>query len=167
MNPETEMPKEQEVPETAAPAEDTASKLEAEVADLKDQLLRSMADYENFRRRTAREKEELAAFARAECLKPLLDVADNFERAMAAQCTDEEFKKGMTLIHQQFTDTLTRLGVTRIEAMGQPFDPTLHNAIQRIESEEFGENTVCQVVQNGYRMGDRVIRHAMVIVANS
>ena len=140
-----------------------SDELEAE----KERYLRLLADYENFRRRT--EKERLALFgdATAKCIELLLPVIDNFERAIDAPCTDAEYQKGMKMILEQLEALLEKQGVTAIEALGQPFDPNIHQAIKREEAtEEFAENTVCEVFQKGYMLGERLIRPAMVAVAN-
>ncbi|MDF2566556.1 MAG: GrpE protein [Oscillospiraceae bacterium] len=145
---------------------DPIKALEEENAGLKDKLLRQMAEFENFRKRTAKEKQELFADATVSCLGDIIGVIDNFERALEYESSDSEFKKGVEMIFNQFKDSLTKIGVTEIEAMGNPFDPRLHNAVNQIEDENFGENTVCQVFQKGYLLGEKVIRHAMVVVAN-
>lgn len=149
----------------AAKADETA-KLEEEVQELKDQLLRKTAEFENFRKRTLKEKEEMGVYAKGVCVKELLTPIDNFERALSTQCKDPDFQKGMEMILAQFEKSLTSLGVVEIEAFNAPFDPELHNAIQQVDDPEFEDNTVCQVMQKGYIMGDKVIRHAMVTVAN-
>lgn len=140
--------------------------LKAENEELKDQLLRKMAEFDNFKKRTLREKDELYNFAKANCVETILGVIDNFERALQTECSDENFKKGVEMIFQQFLNTLEKLGVEEIEALNQPFNPEYHNAVNQIEDENFEENTVCQVFQKGYKIGDKVVRHAMVVVAN-
>ena len=91
---------------------------------------------------------------------------DSFERAMESPCTDDAYRNGMEKIYQQMTGILQKLGIEEIPAMNEPFDPKVHNAIRQIEDENFGESTVCEVYQKGYRLGDRIIRCAMVSVAN-
>lgn len=140
--------------------------LEAKNAELNEQLLRRAAEFDNYRKRTAKEKEELTGFAKAMCVKEILGVIDNFERALSFECKDPDFKKGMDMIFHQLDDTLHKLGVEEIEALNQTFDPELHNAIKQVQDENFGENTICQVLQKGYKMEDKVIRHSMVVVAN-
>lgn len=135
-------------------------------AELNDRLIRQMAEFDNYKKRTSKEKDELAAYAKGICVKELLSVIDNFERALEVPCQDEGYKKGMEMIFNQFTQTLTKLDVSEIEAFNQPFDPDFHNAINQIEDASFGENTVCQVLQKGYKLGEKVIRHSMVVVAN-
>lgn len=131
-----------------------------------DKYMRLFAEFDNYRKRTAKEKTESYQDAVAKTVLELLPVVDNFERAMAVASADEAFKSGMEKIYQQLCETLKKLGVAEIPAMGEPFDPKVHNAIRQIEDEAFGENTVCEVYQKGYRLGDRIIRHAMVSVAN-
>ena len=141
-------------------------KLTEENAQLKDQLLRKMAEFDNFRKRTLREKEELAAHVKAGCAEPIISLIDNFERALSCPCSDAEFYKGIQMLSTQFSDMLKNLGIEEIEALGKPFDPNLHNAVNQVQDDQYPENTVCQVFQKGYKMGDKVVRHAMVVVAN-
>lgn len=146
--------------------EEETAKLKEENASLQEKLLRHMAEFDNFKKRTAKEKQELASFTKALCLKDVLGVVDNFERALETECKDEEYKKGMTMIFNQLNEFLKAQGIEEIEAFNQPFDPELHNAVNQVEDENFGENTVCNVFQKGYKLGDKVVRHAMVVVAN-
>ncbi|MDE5736840.1 MAG: nucleotide exchange factor GrpE [Oscillospiraceae bacterium] len=142
---------------------EASDELEAE----RDRYLRLLADYENFRRRT--EKEKLAVFgdATAKCVEQLLPVVDNFERAVDSPCSDEEYHKGMMMILEQLREFLEKLGVSEIKALGEEFNPNIHQAIKRAEaSEDFSENTVCEVFQKGYMLKERLIRPAMVAVAN-
>ncbi|MFZ2538647.1 MAG: nucleotide exchange factor GrpE [Oscillospiraceae bacterium] len=138
----------------------------AKNAQLNETLLRSYAEFDNFKKRTLKEKEEMMIYSKALCLKDILSVVDNFERALAVESKDEEFKKGMEMIFTQLSETITNLGVQEIESLNQTFNPDVHNAINQIEDENFGENTICQVFQKGYKIGERVLRHAMVVVAN-
>ena len=131
-----------------------------------DKYMRLFAEFDNYRKRTAKEKTESYQDAVAKTVLELLPVVDNFERAMAVASADEAFKSGMEKIYQQLCETLKKLGVAEIPSMGESFDPKVHNAIRQIEDESFGENIVCEVYQKGYRLGDRIIRHAMVSVAN-
>lgn len=131
-----------------------------------DKYMRLFAEFDNYRKRTAKEKTESYQDAVAKTVLELLPVVDNFERAMAVASADEAFKNGMEKIYQQLCETLKKLNVAEIPSMGEPFDPKVHNAIRQIEDESFGENIVCEVYQKGYRLGDRIIRHAMVSVAN-
>lgn len=149
--------------------EDLARKIEAlekEKEELQNKNLRQMAEFDNFKKRTQREKDELYNYAKADCVEMILGVLDNFERALETQCSDETFKQGIEMIFNQMNECLGRLGVEEIPAQGETFDPDLHNAVNQVEDDAYGENTVCQVFQKGYRIGDRVIRHSMVVVAN-
>lgn len=134
--------------------------------ELKNDLLRKVAEFDNFKKRTAKEKEDVYTFAKASCAESFLSVLDNFERALQTQCADEEFKKGVDMIFVQLDESLKKLGLEEIEALNQPFNPELHNAVNQIQDENFGENIVCQVFQKGYKIGDKVVRHSMVVVAN-
>lgn len=142
------------------------AELEKQNAELSEQLLRRAAEFDNYRKRTQREKTEAYADATARAVAEFLPTLDNFERALACESTDGEFKKGIEMILTQFCDVLRSLGVEEIKAMGEPFDPDVHNAVSRAEKPELGENIVCEVFQKGYRLGERVLRHAAVIVAN-
>lgn len=164
---------EQEQVKTEAPAEETAkadakpaTDWEAKYNDLNDRYLRMAAEYDNFRKRTAKEKEAIWNDAKADAALAFLPVYDNLERALKQETTDEAYKKGVEMTMNQLKTVLEKLGITEIEALGQPFDPTLHNAVMHIEDENFGENTVAEVFQAGFRLGDKVVRFAMVKVAN-
>lgn len=168
----TEEPANQETsPES--PEEEKSEKEPSEVEQLKEQLanmnenyLRQVAEFDNFRKRTAKEKQDTYSFALMKCVTEFLPIMDNFERALACETKDTEYQKGIEMIYTQLTDMLKKLGVSEIEAEGKPFDPALHNAVSQKEDDSFGENIVCQVFQKGYQLGDKVIRHAMVVVAN-
>ncbi len=164
---ETEAPAPEEE-ETGSPEETSpeTEKLRSEYAELNDRYLRLAAEYENYRRRTAREREGVWQDATAKAVTAFLSVADNFERALEAPCGDPEFRKGMDLIFRSLHDALTSLGAEPFGEEGEPFDPALHNAVMHVEDEELGAQVVAGVLQKGYRMGDRVLRHAMVRVAN-
>lgn len=162
------------VSEKASEAEeDPVASLEAKIKTLedaaaadKDKYLRLLAEYDNFRKRSIKERLDASADATAKAALEVISVIDNFERAMAAECSDEGYKKGVEMIYGQFTEVIKKLGVEEIEALGKEFDPNLHNAVSQVEDESFGENTVSQVYQKGYKLGDKVIRTAMVVVAN-
>ena len=132
----------------------------------KDQFLRLAAEYDNYRKRTAKEKEGLWTDAKADTVQAFLPVYDNLERAMKQETADEAYKKGVEMTMNQLKEVFAKLGVTEIEAEGKPFDPNLHNAVMHIEDENLGENTVAQVFQAGFMLGEKVIRFAMVQVAN-
>lgn len=140
--------------------------LEKAAAADKDRYLRLLAEYDNFRKRSVQEKLNASADATAKAALEIISVTDNFERAVEAECSDENYKKGVEMIYGQFTEVIRKLGVEEIDALGKEFDPKFHNAVSQIEDEQFGENTVSQVYQKGYKLGDKVIRHAMVVVAN-
>ena len=164
--PEEALPEE---PQTGGPGEEPEGTEETPVVEQmvsKDQFLRLAAEYDNYRKRTAKEKESLWTDAKADTVQAFLPVYDNLERALKQDTADEAFKKGVEMTMNQLKEVFARLGVTEIEAQGQPFDPNLHNAVMHIEDENLGENTVAQVFQAGFMLGEKVIRFAMVQVAN-
>mgnify|MGYP000437172618 CR=1 FL=1 len=140
---------------------------EKNAAQAKDQLLRMAAEYDNYRKRTAKEKESLYADAKIDTIKALLGVYDNLERGLA-QYGDEEspHRKGLEMVFNQFKESLKKLGVETMDAAGKPFDPEKHNAVMHVEDENYGENTVVEVLQQGFTLGDKVLRFAIVKVAN-
>lgn len=153
--------------EQATPPElSEVEQLKAELANMNENYLRQVAEFDNFRKRTAKEKQDTYSYALMKCITEFLPIMDNFERALACETQDTEYKKGVEMIYTQLTEMLKKLGVSEIEAEGKPFDPALHNAVSQKEDDSFGENIVCQVFQKGYQLGDKVIRHAMVVVAN-
>lgn len=135
-----------------------------EIADLKDKLLRNMAEFDNYRKRTAKERMELAPEITARNLTEFLPVMDNLERALAAECKDPDYKKGIEMIHESFTIALNNLGVETIESDGKTFDPTYHQAVQQVEDDSKEEGTIAATFQKGYKIGDKVLRFAMVAV---
>ena len=138
-----------------------------QLESVKDQFTRLTAEYDNYRKRTTKEKDGIYQDAKGDTIKTFLAVYDNLERASAAGGgEDSPHKKGLDMIFQQYKEILAKLGVEEIEAQGQPFDPEWMNAVMHVENDSFGENTVAQVFQAGFRMGDKVIRHAIVQVAN-
>ena len=149
--------------EPEEPAEETSV---VEQVVPKDQFLRLAAEYDNYRKRTAKEKENLWTEAKADTVQAFLPVYDNLDRAMKQETADEAYKKGVEMTMNQLKEVFAKLGVTEIEAEGKPFDPNLHNAVMHIEDENLGENTVAQVFQAGFMLGEKVIRFAMVQVAN-
>ena len=185
--PQEEAPPAEEAPETAEKTEKapkgrkkkektyTLTREQMEAAELaakqlesvKDQFVRLTAEYDNYRKRTAKEKDSLYQDAKADTIKEFLAVYDNLERAVATEGDeDSPHKKGLEMIFHQYQEILKKLGVTEIEAQGAPFDPEKHNAVMHIDDENFGENVVSQVFQAGFMLGDKVIRHAIVQVAN-
>ena len=136
------------------------------VSEGNDKYLRLAAEYDNYRKRTAKEKENLYGTAKADTIRPFLDVYDNLERGVS-QCEENDpHRQGLEMITKQLLDVLAKLGVTEIEALGQPFDPEKHNAVMHVEDETAGENTVVEVFQKGFIMGDKVLRFSVVKVAN-
>ena len=165
----TEAAVEETAPETFTVTKEQMEKMEGLaklVADVNDKYLRLAAEYDNYRKRTAKEKESIYGDAKADTIKPLLAVYDNLERGIAQYDEADVHRQGLELILRQFSEALTKLGVTEIEAKGQPFDPEKHNAVMHVEDEEAGENTVVEVFQKGFMLGDKVLRFAMVKVAN-
>ena len=157
--------------ETDAPAPEPEAAVEAETPPQeetvpKEQFLRLAAEYDNYRKRTAKEKENLWTEAKADTIQAFLPVYDNLERALKQETADEAFKKGVEMTMNQLKEVFVKLGVTEIDAQGKPFDPNLHNAVMHIEDDNLGENTVAQVFQAGFTLGEKVIRFAMVQVAN-
>ena len=152
-----------EEPETAP--EETESPTQEQLIP-KEQFLRLAAEYDNYRKRTAKDKENLWTDAKADTVQAFLPFYDNLERALKQDTADEAYKKGVEMIMSQLKEVFAKLGITEIEAQGKPFDPNLHNAVMHIEDENLGENTVAQVFQAGFMLGEKVIRFAMVQVAN-
>jgi len=149
---------------TEEPSEE--EKLAAELATVKDQLLRTMAEYDNFRKRVAKEKQELRPIITTDIVKEFLPVMDNLTRALEAECTDAAYKQGVQMIDDSFLEILKKLGVEEIESDGVMFDPSMHQAVQRVESDELESGMVANTFAKGYKIGDRVIRFAMVAVVN-
>ncbi len=150
--------------EKAEPTE--IEKAEAALKEANDKYLRLAAEYDNYRKRTAKEKEMLYNDSTAAAAGAFLGVYDNLERALATPCADEGYKKGVELIFTEFCNTLSKLKVEILDPAGEAFDPNFHNAVMHEENEDLGENTVSEVFQKGAKLGDRVIRPAMVKVAN-
>ena len=159
---------EETVEETIENTEPTAEeKLTAELNETKDKLLRVMAEYDNFRKRSQKEKEMAYGDTKASTIAEFLPVYDNFERAMSADATDlDSFKKGIEMIFNQYGETFKKLGVESFGEKGDEFDPNIHNAVMHGEDENLPENSISDVFSTGYKMGDRVIRPAIVKVVN-
>lgn len=159
---------EQETSEANPEVEGLKAALEqakADVESYKDKYLRQAAEFENYKRRTRKEKEGLTDEVKANTVKGLLPVLDNLEIAIR-QSEEGSVKDGLVMLLRQCTDAMKALGVEEIESEGQVFDPLLHNAVMHIEDESYGESIIVEVFQKGYRMGERIVRHAMVKVAN-
>lgn len=168
---------EQEVKNTEEQAEKAAPKkkskkdkelesVKAELAAMQDILLRTAAEFDNYKKRTEKEKIFTAEYAKAAVMKTLLPILDNAERANEFEHGTEQYNKGIELIVKQLSDLSSKLGLVEIGAVGETFDPNLHEAIMHIEDENLGENVISQVLQKGYKFGDTVVRPAMVQVAN-
>lgn len=160
---ECEAPAEEAQTETsaeAAPADKTAE----ELAAVKEQLLRTMAEYDNYRKRAVKEKEELRPIIVSDVVKQFLPVMDNLSRALEAECSDAAYKQGVQMIDDSFLEILKNLGVEEIESDGAKFDPTMHQAVQQVESDELESGTVATTFAKGYKIGDKVIRFAIVSV---
>jgi molecular chaperone GrpE len=140
--------------------------LKAELEQKNDLLLRTAAEFDNYKKRTEREKISTAEFAKANLMKTLLPIIDNADRAAGFEPGTEQYNKGIELIVKQLSDLASKLGLVEIGVVGESFDPTLHEAVMHIEDENFGENVIAQVLQKGYKFGDTVVRPAMVQVAN-
>jgi molecular chaperone GrpE len=152
------------------PGPDPIEVAQAEVARIRDQLLRTAADFDNFRKRSRRELDEAKRITREDVLRDLLPVFDNLERAAAHAETATDVKSladGVNMVLRQFLDTLSKLGVERVQAVGVPFDPSQHEAIQHLETSEQPPGTVVHEVQAGYRAGDRLVRPSLVVVAKA
>ena len=168
---ETETIKEAAVVEEAAEQPETEqtdplAEAAKKYDELNDRYLRLMAEYENYRKRSSREKIEIYPQATANAVEKFLPIIDNLERARVFECSTEEFAKGFELICQGFADVLKNIGVEEIAEVGVAFDPNLHNAVMHIEDAELGDNVISQILQKGYKIGDKVIRYAMVQSAN-
>lgn len=174
--PKAEAPKDEKKPKKKKEKTYTLTREQMEKAELAakqlasvtDQFTRLTAEYDNYRKRTAKEKEGIYANAKIDTIKGMLPVYDNLERGLAqfGAEDDDPHKKGLEMIFNQYKEALTRLGVTPIDCVGKEFDPERHNAVMHIEDESCGENTVVEVLQQGFMLGDKVLRFAIVKVAN-
>ena len=152
----------------AAPAPSDSGeldRLQRENAELRDRAVRTLADFDNFRKRSERERQEIKRYALLEPLRELLTVADNLDLALSAQGSAEDLKRGVEMIHRQMQELLRRFGLVEVAAVGQPFDPTQHEAVAREESSDVKAPTVVAELRRGYKMHDRLVRPAMVKVA--
>ena len=165
---ETEVPESDDEDDAVSEYNDNASKyaeLEESLSEANEKYVRLFAEYDNYRKRTAKEKTETYNNASAKCIENLLPMIDSFERALEAECSDENFKNGMNLIFNQLKSFLDKMNVTEVEALGAEFDPNIHNAIQQQDGTDYESNHVCAVFQKGYKIGDKLVRPAMVAVA--
>ena len=166
---DTELPQVEEAeskPQEAAEEPTALEQLEEEYRQLNDRYLRTLAEYDNFRKRSSKEREAIYPEAKADTVKEFLTVADSFSRALSFECAEKKKKKGMEMIHTTLLGAFQKLGVEAFGKPGETFDPSLHNAVMHVEDDSLGENTIAEVFQEGYRMGDKVLRYAMVKVAN-
>ena len=166
---ESTAPEAEELKEEAAAEvveESAEAEINVELTAMNDKYLRLYAEYDNFRKRSQKEKEALYKDVRAETLKSFLPVYDNLLRALAQPTEDAAYAKGVEMIMAQFNSTMEKLGVEKIESLGQSFDPASHNAVMHVDDESKGENEIVEVFQEGFKLGDKVIRFAMVKVAN-
>ncbi len=152
----------------AAPEVETAEAAPAvdEAAASNDRYLRLMAEYDNFRKRSAKERENIYTDVRVDTVSKFLPVYDNLQRAMATATADEAYKKGVEMTFNQLCEVFKKLGVEEIEAVGKTFDPNYHNAVMHVEDEEKGESEIVEEFQKGFKVGEKVIRFSMVKVAN-
>jgi len=139
--------------------------LAAEKADLQDRLLRVLADFDNFRRRAARDRSEYVQYAAMEMVRDLIPILEDFQRAMKVETADKDYAKGIGLIEQRLFETLKKAGLEPIEAAGKPFDPNLHQAVDRVQSEDLPDQTVLEEYQSGYNFKGKLLRPTMVKVA--
>lgn len=178
---ETEITNEntEEISENAEKAEETkeneiveekneTDKLKAVIENMNNQYLRLAADFDNYRKRQAQEREALLKYGKEECMKKIIEVVDNFERAM--QSVDkidnvEKMKETFVVLNKQLIDSLTKLGLEEIKSVGEKFDPNLHEAVMQTQTEEYPEETIVNELQKGYKLGEKVLRPAMVSVA--
>ncbi|GHV28754.1 protein GrpE [Clostridia bacterium] len=150
----------------ASDLEASLKELEEKHDKLNDQFIRLAAEYDNFRKRSTKEKEQIYSDATAHVVSYFLNVIDSLEAALKLKIPDLEFKKGFELIYSNCCNAFEHLGVNKIGTVGEHFDPNIHNAVLHVDDENFGESEVVEVVQKGYLIGQKVIRHAMVKVAN-
>ena len=155
---------EESVAEETVEAE--VNEFEQKYNDINEKYMRTLAEYDNYRKRTIKEKETIYPEAKAIVIEKILPIVDNFSRALESAENKDAFYEGIVMLKKQLDDTLASLGVEEIKAVGEEFNPELHNAVMHIDDEQQGENTVVEEFQKGYKIGDRVIRHSMVKVAN-
>ena len=170
---ESSAPAEKETEAREAAAESAADERDAVIEELNkklleanDKYLRTVAEYDNFRKRSQKEKEAIFSDSKTDIVGKLLPVIDNFERAALAETDLESYKKGIEMTVNQLLDVFKSLGVEAFGEKGEEFDPNIHNGVMHIDDENLGENVISEVYMKGYKMGDKVIRHATVIVAN-
>jgi molecular chaperone GrpE len=153
-------------PEEKSSKKPKKDKRDEKIEELTDRLMRQMAEFENYRKRTEKEKSQMYTSGSKDAIEKILPIVDNFERALACESSDEAFKDGMDKIYRMLVKNLEDMGVTPIEAVGKTFDPNFHNAVMHIDDDNFGENEVAEELQKGYMYKDTILRHSMVKVAN-
>lgn len=153
-----------EAPAEEAPADDAP--VRDDLKEERDKYLRLMAEYDNFRKRSAKERENIYTDVRVDTVTKFLPVYDNLQRALATETSDEAYKKGVEMTFNQLREVMQKLGVEEIEAEGKSFDPAVHNAVMHVDDEAYGENVIVQEFQKGFKIGEKVIRFSMVKVAN-
>ena len=156
----------QETAEQESIEEAPENECEKKYNDVNEKYMRTLAEYDNYRKRTIKEKESIYPEAKAVVVEKFLPVMDNFERALDRAENKDAFYEGIVMLKKQMDDVLTALGVEEIKAVGEVFNPVLHNAVMHIDDEAAGENIIVEEFQKGYKIGDRVVRHSMVKVAN-
>jgi molecular chaperone GrpE len=149
----------------AVSSEQEVTNLRREIADLRDRSMRTLADFDNFRKRSDRERQDLKKYALVEPLRNFLEIMDNLDLALAAAGSMDDLKRGVEMIHRQMSDLLRRFGVQEVAALGQPFDPTLHEAVSREEDASVQAPTVTGEMRRGYQIHDRLLRPSMVKVS--
>ena len=166
---ENPAPEAEEIRDETVPGEETeapATPAEPEKQNDTDRYLRLMAEFDNYKKRSAKERENIYADVRVDTVSKFLPVYDNLERALSTETADEAFKKGVEMTFQQLCDVFQKLGVEPIESVGQTFDPNFHNAVMHVEDEAYGEGEIVEEFQKGFKTADKVIRFSMVKVAN-
>lgn len=156
----------QEVQQENCKEDTELNSMKTELEETTDRLKRLMAEFDNFKKRSAKERESLYNSLLGDIISKLLPVVDNLEQAANSNSTDEGYKQGTQLVLKQFMDVLSSLGVQEIEGVGSTFNPEYHEAVSAVQDENLGEKEVKEVFRKGYKIGDRVVRHAMVVVAN-
>ena len=157
----------EEKKETAQKEEQTVvDPKQQELDELNDRYKRVLAEFENFKKRSGKERETLYNSILSDLIGGFLPIMDNLENALKAETKDSEYKKGVELVHKQFKDLLKSKGIEEIPAVGETFDPTLHEAVSSVQDDTKGEKEIVQEYRKGYKIGSKVIRHSMVVVAN-
>ena len=158
----------EEMPEkTDESGEESTGETPDPVTELTDKLMRLAAEYDNYRKRAERERKEIYTTAKADCISGLLPILDNLARAaLNGEAEYADYKKGIEMVAGQLTEALSKMGVGTFGEAGEEFDPVIHDAVLHIEDETLGENVIAEVFQQGYKLGDKILRHAMVKVAN-